>query len=166
MDARSHPSLHAYNTLYTCDSLELAQQQLQSSEALVADESPAYGHRTAWRQRSRQHNYNLQEVLYSSPCPYLLCFILSDCYNTLPLYTYQVSGPGLQSATANHPTHALVELSDSSGRPCSLQQNVTAELELISEATPTAPSEIYDKLDVARWNVAIDNEDNIYAIFM
>ena len=44
-------------------------------------------------------------------------------------YTYQVSGPGLQSATANHPTHVLVELTDSSGRPCSLQQNVTAELQ-------------------------------------
>ena len=46
-----------------------------------------------------------------------------------PSYTYQVSGPGLQSATANHPTHVLVELTDSSGRPCSLQQNVTAELQ-------------------------------------
>ena len=34
-----------------------------------------------------------------------------------------------QSATANHPTHVLVELTDSSGRPCSLQQNVTAELQ-------------------------------------
>ena len=44
-------------------------------------------------------------------------------------YTYQVSGPGLQSATANHPTHVLVELTDSSGRPCSLQQNVIAELQ-------------------------------------
>ena len=53
-------------------------------------------------------------------------------------YTCQVSGPGLHSA--HHPTHVLVELSDSSGRPCSLQQNVTAELELISEATPTSPS--------------------------
>ena len=41
-------------------------------------------------------------------------------------YTCQVSGPGLQSATANHPTHVLT---DSSGRPCSLQQNVTAELQ-------------------------------------
>ena len=44
-------------------------------------------------------------------------------------YTSQVSGPGLQSATANHPTHVLVELTDSSGRLCSLQQNVTAELQ-------------------------------------
>ena len=47
----------------------------------------------------------------------------------IPSYTYQVSGPGLQSATANHPTHVLVELTDSSGRPCSLKQNVTAELQ-------------------------------------
>ena len=44
-------------------------------------------------------------------------------------YMCQVSGPGLQSATTNHPTHVLVELTDSSGRPCSLQQNVTAELQ-------------------------------------
>ena len=55
-------------------------------------------------------------------------------------YTCQVSGPGLQSATANHPTHVLVELTDSSGRPCSLQQNVTAELQPTSQATPTSTS--------------------------
>ena len=52
---------------------------------------------------------------------------------------YQVSGPGLQSATVNHPTHVIVELTESSGRPCSLQQNVTAQLELVTEATPTTP---------------------------
>ena len=44
-------------------------------------------------------------------------------------YACQLSGPGLQLATANHPTHVLVELTDSSGRPCSLQQKVTAELQ-------------------------------------
>ena len=58
-------------------------------------------------------------------------------------YTCLVSGPGLQSATANHPTHVVVELSDSSGRPCSLKQNVTAELVLqstSSQATPTSAS--------------------------
>ena len=56
-------------------------------------------------------------------------------------YTCLVSGPGLQSATANHPTRVVVELSDSSGRPCSLKQNVTAELILqstSSQATPTS----------------------------
>ena len=52
-------------------------------------------------------------------------------------YTCQVSGPGLQSATAYHPTHVLVELTDSSGRPCSLQQTVTADLQP-SQATPTS----------------------------
>ena len=52
----------------------------------------------------------------------------------------QVSGPGLQSATVNHPTHVIVELTESSGQPCSLQQNVTAQLELITEATPTGRS--------------------------
>ena len=55
-------------------------------------------------------------------------------------YTCQVSGPGLQSATANHPAHVLVELTDSSGRPCSLQQNVTAKLQPTSQATPTSTS--------------------------
>ena len=52
----------------------------------------------------------------------------------------QVSGPGLQSATVNHPTHVIVELTESSRRPCSLQQNVTAQLELITETTPTSRS--------------------------
>ena len=50
-------------------------------------------------------------------------------------YTCLVSGPDLQSATANHPTHVVVELSDSSGRPCSLKQNVTAELVLQSTSS-------------------------------
>ena len=53
-------------------------------------------------------------------------------------YTSQVSGPGLQSATVNHSTHVTVELNDSSSRPASLPQNVTAQLETVSkEATPT-----------------------------
>ena len=55
-------------------------------------------------------------------------------------YTCHVSGPGLQSATANHPTHVIVEVTETSGRPCTLQQNVTAELEPVSKATPTSPS--------------------------
>ena len=45
-------------------------------------------------------------------------------------YTCHVSGPGL-SATANYPTHVIVELSDASGQPCSLRQNVTAELQSV-----------------------------------
>ena len=49
-----------------------------------------------------------------------------------------VSGPGLQSATANHPTHVIIELTDSSNRPCSVPQKVTAELKLITKATPTS----------------------------
>ena len=55
-------------------------------------------------------------------------------------YTCQVSGPGLKSATVNHPTHVLVELRDSSGRPCSQRQNVTAQLEHIPQTTPTSQS--------------------------
>ena len=50
----------------------------------------------------------------------------------------QVSGPGLKSATIYHPTHILVELRDSSGRPCSQRQNVTAKLEHVPQATPTS----------------------------
>ena len=57
-------------------------------------------------------------------------------------YTCHVSGPGLQSATANHPTHVIVEVTETSGRPCTLQQNVTAELEPISKATPTSSSPV------------------------
>ena len=54
-------------------------------------------------------------------------------------YTCHVSGPGLQSATANHPTHVIVEVTETSGRPCILQPNVTAELLPISKLTPTSP---------------------------
>ena len=54
-------------------------------------------------------------------------------------YTCHVSGPGLKSATANHPTHVIVEVTGTTSRP-SLQQNVTAEMELVSKATPTSPS--------------------------
>ena len=50
-------------------------------------------------------------------------------------YACLVSGPGLQSATTNHPTHVVVELSDSSERPCSVKQNVTVELVLQSTAS-------------------------------
>ena len=64
---------------------------------------------------------------------------LQQTRQSAPSYTCLVSGPGLQSATANHPTHVIVEVSDSSGRPLSWQQNVTAELVLpsTSKATPT-----------------------------
>ena len=67
------------------------------------------------------------------PPPSLYLFVSQQSVS----YTCQVSGPGLKSATANHPTHVLVELRDSSGRPYSLQQNITAQLELIPQATPT-----------------------------
>ena len=56
-------------------------------------------------------------------------------------YTCQVSGPGLTSATVNHPTHILVELTDSSGRPYSPPLNITAQLQLVSKTTPTSQSE-------------------------
>ena len=73
-------------------------------------------------------------------------------------YTCLVSGPGLQAATANHPTRVVVELSDSSGRPCSLKQNVTAELVLqSSQATPTShaqqPSATVATISPSRYEV-------------
>ena len=55
--------------------------------------------------------------------------------------TCQVSGPGLTSATVNQPTHILVQLTDSSGRPHSLPLNVTAQLELVPKATRTTTNE-------------------------
>ena len=61
-------------------------------------------------------------------------------------YTCLVNGPGLKSATVNHLTHILVELS---GSPCTLQQNVTAQLELISQATPTNQSRLSHKTTLA-----------------
>ena len=65
---------------------------------------------------------------------------LQQTQQSAPSYPYLVSGPGLQSATANHPTHILVEVRDSSGRPCTQQQNVTGQLVLqsTSQATPTS----------------------------
>ena len=76
-------------------------------------------------------------------------------------YTCLVSGPGLQSATANHPTRVVMELSDSSGRLCSLKQNVTAELVLqsnSSQATPTShtrlPSTAVAVISPSRYEVS------------
>ena len=53
-----------------------------------------------------------------------------------------VSGPGLHSATAKHPTSVMVELSDSFGRPCSLKQNVYAKLVLHSTSTQATPTHL------------------------
>ena len=46
-----------------------------------------------------------------------------------PQYNCRVSGPGLETATANCPTHVLVELRDVvTGQPCTHSQTVSAEL--------------------------------------
>ena len=52
-------------------------------------------------------------------------------------YTCQVSGPGLKLATTNQPTQVIVELREFNGRLCSLKQNVTAQLELLTQDTQT-----------------------------
>ena len=66
-------------------------------------------------------------------------FVFKNYHSTSPpfqqcvSYTCQVSGLGLTSATVNHPTHILVKLTDSSGRPYSLPLNITAQLQLVSK---------------------------------
>ena len=46
-----------------------------------------------------------------------------------PQYSCRVSGPGLETATANCPTHVLVELRDVvTGQPCTHSQTVSAQL--------------------------------------
>ena len=77
----------------------------------------------------RQHLQENNQTIYQ--LPQIQQFALSS-------YTYLVSGPGLLSATAIHPTRVVVELSESSGR---LKQYVTADLVLQStslQATPTS----------------------------
>ena len=73
-----------------------------------------------------------------SPPPHTHTHSLSLSLSQSASYTCQVSGSGLKSATVNHPTHVLVELRDSSGRPYSQRQNVTAKLEHVPQATPTS----------------------------
>ncbi|CAI8046087.1 hypothetical protein GBAR_LOCUS25475 [Geodia barretti] len=62
-------------------------------------------------------------------------------------YTCKVSGPGLTSATVNEPTHILVELTDSHGRPLPLQHNVTVKLELVPNAKYPTP-----ETTLTRWS--------------
>ena len=51
-------------------------------------------------------------------------------------YKCQVHGPGLTSGTVNHPTHVIVEVTDSYGRPYFLPLNVSAKLVCQSESKP------------------------------
>ena len=56
----------------------------------------------------------------------------------------------------NQPTHVLVELTDSSGQSYLLQLNVTAKLELVSEATPTCESKTsVTKVSSTQYKVSI-----------
>ena len=48
------------------------------------------------------------------------------------VYTCQVSGPGLRSATVNYSTHVTVELRDHSGQPCLVPQKITAQLKAMN----------------------------------
>ena len=90
-------------------------------------------------------NVNVYSILPLGTAPKLIVF--KNYHSTSPpfqqsvSYTCQVSGPGLTSATVNHPTHILVELTDSSGRPYSPPLNITAQLQLVSKTTPTSQPE-------------------------
>ena len=84
-------------------------------------------------------------AFYSALQMYRISFYLSLSLLLLQvasIYTCKVNSPGLRSATANHKTHVILKLTESDGQPCSLQQNVTAQLELISENVP---------ISVTRW---------------
>ena len=64
----------------------------------------------------------------SIPSP-TAAFDISHHSNIEPQYNFRVSGPGVKSATANYPTHVLVELIDTAtGQPCTRSQAITAEL--------------------------------------
>ena len=103
--------------------------------------------------------YIVMYNMYTVTCMIDTCILVKPFSPSLPLslplsqqsvsYTCQVSGPGLKSAIANHPTHVLVELRDSSGRPYSLQQNITAQLELVPQATPINQSRLSHKTRLA-----------------
>ena len=88
---------------------------------------------------------NMYSILPLGTSPKLIVF--KNYHSTSPpfqqsvSYTCQVSGPGLTSATVNHPTHILVELTDSSGRPYLPPLNITAQLQLVSKTTPTSQPE-------------------------
>ena len=85
---------------------------------------------------------NMYSTLPLGTAPKLIVFKIyhstSPPFQQSVSYTCQVSGPGLTSATVNHPTHILVELTDSSGRPYSPPLNITAQLQLVSKTTPTS----------------------------
>ena len=73
------------------------------------------------------------EFMFNPLLPLLPLFVSQQFVS----YTCQVSGPGLKLATANQPTHVIVELREFNGRLCSLKQNVTAQLELLTQDTQT-----------------------------
>ena len=124
--------------------IERLQSQLQRKEGEVRErEREVMEREREIREREREvilkvmENQRLQTIIQEKD---QTIHQLQQTQQSAPSYTCLVSGPGLQSATANHPTHVIVEVSDSSGRPLSWQQNVTAELvsPSTSQATPTS----------------------------
>ncbi|CAI8022448.1 E3 ubiquitin-protein ligase TRIM71 [Geodia barretti] len=76
------------------------------------------------RQKLRQKDKHLQ---FSEALVADLRLQLAKYFDS---YACKVSGPGLSAATVNNPTHVLVELTDSGGKPYSTSQlSITAELE-------------------------------------
>ena len=54
---------------------------------------------------------------------------IKELEQLIPTYTAQLSGPGQHTATVNHETHITITLTDSTGNPCLIPQNVTACLQ-------------------------------------
>ena len=99
---------------------------MEFSEALVAD---------LRRQLAMVYNS------YFHSRPFLFtCMLFSPFSKYVASYTCKMSGPGLSTATVNHPTHVVVELFDTTGQPYPTQLNVTADLEQISKATLFVPA--------------------------
>ncbi len=121
--------------------IKCLQNQLQQKEGEVRDrEREVKEVRKMARERERENIeeiHRLQTVIQEKN---QMIHQLQQTQQSAPSYTCLVSGPGLQSATANHPTHVIVEASESNGRPLSRKQNVTAELVPLptSQATPTS----------------------------
>ena len=89
--------------------IECLQSQLQQKEGEVREREMEVMVKVEEIQRLRMVIQEKDQTIHQ----------LQQTQQSAPSYTCLVSGPGLQSATANHPTHVIVEVSDSSGRPLS-----------------------------------------------
>ena len=72
---------------------------------------------------------------------FIVLIFLAVKFDRTLCHVSDVSGPGLKSATVNHPAYIILELTVPYDIPCSLLQlNVTVQLELLSNAKPVTQS--------------------------